>query len=186
MIAAILAATALAAPDLTTGDWVVVAVHRVIAPDQIPGQCFVQAKVDQVVHGETYKPGQAVALTVAVFTIVLVLFATRIIRVTERMRMVVMVGMIAIALVYLVSFIVSLFGSKVPMIHDSGPVGIGFSLVVVGFAAFKLLIDFDIVERGIAMRAPRYMEWYAAFGLLLTIIWLYMELLRLLAKLRQR
>ena len=77
-------------------------------------------------------------------------------------------------------------GVHVPFIHDAGPLGIVFSLVVVGIAAFNLLLDFDFVERGVAAGAPRYMEWYAAFGLLVTLVWLYLELLRLLAKLRQR
>lgn len=129
---------------------------------------------------------QAVLLTVAVFAIMLVLFATGAIRVTEKLRMAVIVSTLAIAAVYLVSFIWSFFGSGVPMIHDAGPVGIAFSLLVVGVASFNLLLDFDFVQRGVAARAPRYMEWYAAFGLMVTLVWLYLEILRLLAKLRER
>ena len=129
---------------------------------------------------------QAVLVTIAVFSVMLVLFATGTIKVTDRLRIAVVAATGAIFLTYLVSWIVSLFTSGVPFIHDAGPMGILFSLVVVGVAAFNLLLDFDLVQRGVAMRAPKYMEWYAAFGLMVTIIWLYLEILRLLSKLRQR
>ena len=129
---------------------------------------------------------QAVALTLGVLAVMLVLYATRTIRVTERLRAVIFVSMLAIMAVYLVSIVANLFGASVPLIYDSGPIGIGFSLLVCGVAAFRLLLDFDFIERGIAMRAPRYMEWFAAFGLLLTLVWLYLEILRLLSKLRSR
>lgn len=130
---------------------------------------------------------QAIGLTVGVFVVMLVLFATRTIRMTDKMRTVIMVGTGAVALVYLVSIGMNLiFDASMPLIHDSGPLGIVFSLAVVGLAAFNLLVDFDLVERGIEMRAPKYMEWYAAFGLMVTLVWLYLELLRLLAKLRDR
>jgi uncharacterized YccA/Bax inhibitor family protein len=128
---------------------------------------------------------QAVGLTVGVFLVMLVLFASRTIRVTEKLRMGIIAGTLAICAVYLVSIVLSLFGTDVPMIHDAGPVGIVFSLVVVGLAAMNLLLDFDLIEKGIAMQAPRYMEWYAAFALFVTLIWLYLELLRLLGKLRR-
>jgi uncharacterized YccA/Bax inhibitor family protein len=130
---------------------------------------------------------QAIGLTVGVFLLMLVLFATRTIRMTDKLRTVIMVGTGAVALVYLVSIGMNLiFGASMPLIHDSGPLGIVFSLAVVGLAAFNLLVDFDLVERGIEMRAPKYMEWYAAFALMVTLVWLYLELLRLLAKLRER
>jgi len=130
---------------------------------------------------------QAIGLTVGVFVIMLVLYATRTIRMTDKMRTIIMVGTGAVALVYLVSIGMNLiFDASMPLIHDSGPLGILFSLAVVGLAAFNLLVDFDMVERGIDMGAPKYMEWYAAFGLMVTLIWLYLELLRLLAKLRER
>jgi uncharacterized YccA/Bax inhibitor family protein len=89
-------------------------------------------------------------------------------------------------LVYLVSFIMSFFGTSIPMIHSSGPIGIIFSLVVVGIAALNLTLDFDIIEKGSKMGAPKYMEWYSAFGLMVTLVWLYIEILRLLAKIRGR
>jgi uncharacterized YccA/Bax inhibitor family protein len=129
---------------------------------------------------------QAVMLTIAVFTIMLVLFATGTIKVTDKLRTGIIVATGAIALVYLVTIVLGLFGAEVPMIHEAGPVGIGFSLLVVGIAAFNLLLDFDFIQKGVAMRAPKYMEWYAAFGLMVTLIWLYLEILRLLAKLRER
>jgi uncharacterized YccA/Bax inhibitor family protein len=130
---------------------------------------------------------QAIGLTIGVFVVMLVLFATRTIRMTDKLRTGIMVATAAIALVYLVSIGMNLlFDASMPLIHDSGPLGIGFSLFVVGLAAFNLLVDFDMVEQGIAMRAPKYMEWYAAFGLMVTLVWLYLEILRLLAKLRDR
>jgi uncharacterized YccA/Bax inhibitor family protein len=85
-----------------------------------------------------------------------------------------------------VSLVLNLFGVAMPYIHDSGPIGIGFSIVVVVIAALNLVLDFDFIENGAARGAPKYMEWYAAFGLLVTLIWLYIEILRLLAKLRGR
>ncbi len=129
---------------------------------------------------------QAIGLTFGVFAMMLVLYASGTIRVTDKLRKAVIAATGAVALVYIVSIVARLFGGSVPMIHESGPVGIGFSLLVVGIAAFNLLLDFDFIERGVKMGAPRYMEWYGAFGLLVTLVWLYIELLRLLAKLRSR
>ncbi len=129
---------------------------------------------------------QAVGLTIGVFAIMLFLYATRIIKVTNKLRTGIIAATGAVMVVYLVSILLHVFGVNVPFIHDAGPVGILFSLVVVGIAAFNLLLDFDFVERGVAAGAPRYMEWYAAFGLLVTLVWLYLELLRLLSKLRSR
>ena len=129
---------------------------------------------------------QAVGLTIGVFVVMLVLYATGTIKVTEKLRTGIIAATGAVFLVYAVSIVLRLFGSGVPMIHEAGPVGIGFSLLVVGIAAFNLLLDFDFMERGVRMGAPRYMEWYAGFGLILTLVWLYLELLRLLSKLRSR
>ena len=128
---------------------------------------------------------QAVALTVGVFAVMLFLYATRVIRVTEKLRMGIVAAVGAIFLVYLVNMVLRLFGAEVPFIHDAGPVGIIISLVIVGVAAFSLLLDFDLIERGVEAGAPKHMEWYAAFGLLVTLIWLYLELLRLLGKLQR-
>lgn len=129
---------------------------------------------------------QAVGLTIGVFLLMLMLFATGRIRVTPKLTAGIAVATGAVFLVYAASFVLSLFGSGVPYIHDSGPIGIGFSVVVVGIAAFNLLIDFDFIDRAEAAGAPRRMEWYAAFSLVVTLVWLYLELLRLLGKLRSR
>ncbi|MEA2703718.1 MAG: hypothetical protein QOD63_1663 [Actinomycetota bacterium] len=127
---------------------------------------------------------QAVGLTVGVLAMMLFLYATRVIKVTEKLRIGIIAATGAVFLVYLVSMVLSLFGVGVPFIHESGPVGIIFSLVVVGIAAMNLVLDFDFIERGAAAGAPKYMEWYGAFGLMVTLVWLYLELLRLLGKVR--
>jgi uncharacterized YccA/Bax inhibitor family protein len=129
---------------------------------------------------------QAVGLTVAVFGLMWFAFATRLIRVTDKLRTGIFVATGAVALVYLVGLVARLFGGEVGFINEPTTFGIVFSLVVVGIAAFNLLLDFDLVERGVEQGAPKYMEWYAAFGLLVTLVWLYLELLRLLSKLRER
>lgn len=128
---------------------------------------------------------QALFLTGAVFLVMLGLFVTRTIRVTQKLRTGIIVATISVMGVYLLSWILSFFGVQNPAVYSAGPLGIVFSLVVVGIAAFNLLLDFDFVERAVAAKAPRYLEWYAAFGLMVTLIWLYLELLRLLAKLRE-
>lgn len=128
---------------------------------------------------------QAVGLTVGVFLVMLFLYAMRIIRATPKFMRGIMCATGAVMLVYVASFLARIFGADIPFIHDAGPIGIGFSLVVVTIAALNLILDFDFIERGVAMQAPRHMEWYGAFGLLVTLIWLYLELLRLLSKLRR-
>ena len=129
---------------------------------------------------------QAVALTIGVFAVMLFLYGTRIIKVTEKLRMGIFAATGAVCLVYLANLVFSLFGADLPFLHDTGPIGIAISLAIVGVAAFNLLLDFDFVERGVAAGAPAKIEWYAAFGLLVTIVWLYLELLRLLAILQGR
>lgn len=127
---------------------------------------------------------QAVALTSAVFLIMFGLYATRIIRVTDWLTRAIIGATGAIFLVYMASWILGLFGIQIPWIHDSGPIGIIFSIIVVGIAAFNLLLDFDVIEKGASRGLPKSMEWYAAFGLMVTLIWLYIEILNLLIKLR--
>ena len=127
---------------------------------------------------------QALLATGATVLVMLVLWATRTIRVTDRLRSVVLGATVAVFAFYLISIVMSLFGFSAPLVWDTGVLGIGFSLVVVAIAAFNLLLDFDLIEKGVAARAPAYMDWYAAFGLIVTIVWLYLEILRLLAKLR--
>jgi uncharacterized YccA/Bax inhibitor family protein len=129
---------------------------------------------------------QAVMLTFGVLAVMLFLFQTRIIRVTEKLRAGIVIATGGILLVYVVGWIMSFFGAGIPFIHQSGAVGIGFSVFVVGIAAFNLLLDFDMIETGAQSGAPRFMEWYCAFALMVTLIWLYLEILRLLSKMQRR
>ena len=126
----------------------------------------------------------AILATVAVFIVMLVLFVTRTITVTNKLRSVIIGATLGIALFYFASLILALFGVQIPFVWEGGVGGILFSVFVVGIAALNLLLDFDSIERGVAMGAPKYMNWYGAFGLMITIIWLYMEILRLLGKAR--
>lgn len=128
---------------------------------------------------------QATMLTFGVLFSLLLAYKSRLIKVTENLRLGIVAATGAVALVYLISIVGGFFGWKMPLIHDSGPIGILFSVVVVGIASFNLVLDFDFIERGDGV-APKYMEWYAAFGLVVTLVWLYLELLRLLSKLRSR
>jgi len=130
--------------------------------------------------------GQAVMLTVAVLLIMLVIYKTGIIPINQKFMMGLTMATGAIFLVYLCSWIFSFFGRSLPFIYSSTPMGIGFSVIVVGIAAFNLLADFYMIEQGSRMGAKKYMEWYGAFGLMVTLIWLYLEILRLLAKMRRR
>jgi uncharacterized YccA/Bax inhibitor family protein len=127
----------------------------------------------------------AVALTFGVLACLLAVYRTGIIPVTSTFRTIVVSATAAIFLVYLVSIVLSLFGGGIPFIHDGGPIGILFSLVVVVVASLNLVLDFDLIERGAALGAPKFMEWYAAFALMVTLVWLYLEMLRLLSKLRR-
>ena len=129
---------------------------------------------------------QAVALTFGVFFCLLLVYTSRLIKVTQNFRLGIAAATGGIFLIYLASFVLGFFGINVPLIHESGLIGIGFSLFVVVIAALNLVLDFDFIENGAARGAPKYMEWYGAFGLLVTLIWLYIEILRLLAKLRSR
>ena len=129
---------------------------------------------------------QAVALTMAVTLVMLALYGTRVIRVTAKLQAGIIAATGAVCLVYLAAIAMRFFGMQMPFLHDTGPIGIGISLVIVGIAAFNLLLDFDLIEKGVQGRAPKYMEWYAGFALLVTLVWLYLEILRLLSKLRSR
>ncbi|MCO5311870.1 MAG: Bax inhibitor-1/YccA family protein [Microthrixaceae bacterium] len=126
----------------------------------------------------------AVLATAGVFAAMLVLYGFRVLRVTPRMTKAVIAATFGVLVVYLVNFVVGLFTSGPSMLAGSGPVSIAVSVIVVGIAAFNLLLDFDFIEKGVANRLPKEYEWFAAFGLMVTIIWLYLELLRLLSKLR--
>lgn len=138
---------------------------------------------------ETYHDGivvQAAGATVAVFAVMLFLYSTRIIKVTDRFRRIVIGATVGIMVFYLVSFVINLLGGNVPFLQSTSLLGIGFSFLVAGIAAFNLALDFDFIERGSNMGLPKHMEWMAALGLVVTIVWLYLEILRLLSKLRSR
>jgi uncharacterized YccA/Bax inhibitor family protein len=127
---------------------------------------------------------QAVGLTFGVLTVMLGLYGSRVIQVTEKFKIGVIAATGGVCLVYLVDFVANFFGAHLPFIHDSGIWGIGFSLVVVVIAALNLILDFDFIEQGVRRQAPKYMEWYGGFSLLVTLVWMYLEILRLLAKTR--
>jgi uncharacterized YccA/Bax inhibitor family protein len=129
---------------------------------------------------------QAVGLTFGTLLALLMAYRSGVIKATENFKLGVVAATGGIALLYLVSMGMSFFGRQIPYIHESGPIGIGFSLFVVVLAALNLVLDFDFIEKGAERGAPKYMEWYGAFGLMVTLIWLYLEILRLLAKARKR
>jgi uncharacterized YccA/Bax inhibitor family protein len=129
---------------------------------------------------------QAALLTLGILFALLFAYQSRLIQATENFKLGLVAATGGIAIVYLASIVLSFFGIQIPLIHQSGLVGIGFSLVVVVIAALNLVLDFDFIEKGVAQGAPKYMEWQSALGLLVTIVWLYIEMLRLLSKLRSR
>ncbi|GAB5441864.1 MAG: Bax inhibitor-1/YccA family protein [Fuerstiella sp.] len=129
---------------------------------------------------------QACAVTFGVLAVMMILYQTGTIRVTNKLRFGIVAAGGAIFLVYLINIIMSFFGAGIGFIHNSGPLGIAFSVLAAGVAAFFLLLDFDQIDRLAASRAPKYMEWYGAFTLLMTLVWLYLEILRLLSKLQSR
>lgn len=136
---------------------------------------------------ETYYEGIVVAAagtTIAVFFVMLVLYRTRIIKVTNRFRRIVVGATFGVMIFYGISLLINLFGGNVSFLTSSSGLSIGFSFLVAGLAAFNLALDFDLVERGTREGFPKQMEWVAALGLLVTLVWLYLEILRLLAKLR--
>ena len=129
---------------------------------------------------------QAVGLTLFTLVALLLVYRSGLIKVSDNFRIGVMAATGGIALLYLVGFVLSFFGKAIPYIHESGLIGIGFSLLVVVIASMNLVLDFDFIERGAESGAPKYMEWFAAFGLMVTLVWLYLEFLRLLSKLNSR
>jgi len=128
----------------------------------------------------------AVLLTLGTFAAMLALYRSGFIKVTHKFRMGVMAATGGIFFVYLASFVLGFFGINLSLIHGNGLFGIGFSLVIVGIAAMNLVLDFDFIEQAANRDAPRYIEWYAGFGLMVTLVWLYLEFLRLLAKIQRR
>ena len=129
---------------------------------------------------------QAVALTFGTLFCLLLAYKSGLIKVTENFKLGIVAATGGIFLIYMISMVMGFFGARIPFIHESGPIGIGFSLFVVAIAALNLVLDFDYIEKGAKHGAPKYMEWYGAFALMVTLIWLYMEILRLLSKTRRR
>ena len=128
----------------------------------------------------------AVALTFGTLGVMLLAYTSGLIRATKKFKIGVVAATGAIAIVYLIDLVLRFFGMQVPLINESGPLGIVVSLVIVGIAALNLILDFDFVETGVQEHAAKYMEWYGAFGLMVTLIWLYLEILRLMSKMRRR
>jgi uncharacterized YccA/Bax inhibitor family protein len=143
----------------------------------------ISALYEQQLHGIVF---QAIGLTFGVLAVMLVLYRSGIIKVTDRFRMIVLAATGGIALFYLVTIVLGFFHVSVPLMYGGGTGAIVFSLVVVAIAALNLALDFDFIARGAEQGAPKFMEWYAAFGLMVTLIWLYLEILRLLANSRRR
>lgn len=129
---------------------------------------------------------QAVLLTFGTLFALLFAYRSGLIRATENFKLGVVAATGGIALIYLATIVLRMFDINIPFIHDSGLIGIGFSLFVVVIAALNLVLDFDFIEHGVEQGAPKYMEWYGAFGLMVTLVWLYVEFLRLLSKLQSR
>ena len=160
-------------------------IARVTAPIYAVGEGLALGSISAIF--EAQYPGivvQAVLLTFGVFITMMVLFATGTIRVTQKLRMVVICAMFSVMFVYLADIIAGFFSASLPLVNSSSPWGILFSLVVVVVASLNLLLNFDFIKQAVDYQAPRYMEWFAAFGLMLALVWLYLEILRLLAKLR--
>jgi len=129
---------------------------------------------------------QAVLLTCGTFLCLLLAYRSGLIKATENFKLGIVAATGAIGLIYLASFLLGFFGIQIPYIHGNGIFGIIFSLVVVVIAALNLVLDFDFIEQGAERGAPKYMEWYASYGLLVTLVWLYIEILKLLMKLASR
>ncbi len=129
---------------------------------------------------------QAVSLTCATLFIMLFVYGTGLIKVTDKLRAGIVSATGAVCLVYIGSMLLSLFGVSIPGLGQPTPIGIGIGLVIVGIAAFNLLLDFDMIEKGARVSAPKYMEWYTAFGLILTLVWLYLEILKVLRQFADR
>ncbi len=138
---------------------------------------------------ETKYPGlvmQAVGLTFGVALAMFLLYNFRIIKATEKFKSVIIASTLGIGIFYLITMVLNMFGVNVSFMHDSSLLSIGISLFVVAIASMNLILDFDMIEQGAERGAPKFMEWYGAFGLLVTIVWLYIEMLKLLSKLGSR
>ena len=143
----------------------------------------ISAWLEQTYHGIAI---QALGLTLAVTLVMLMLYTAGILRATPRFTVGVIAATGGIFVVYLVDMVLRFFGHQVPFLNSSGPLGIGISVVIVIIAALNLILDFGFVETGVHAGAPKYMEWYGAFGIMVTLVWMYVEVLRLLSKMRNR
>lgn len=128
----------------------------------------------------------AVGLTFGTVIAMYLLYSFKVVRATQKFKAVIVTATAGIAIFYLIALVLRMFGIQMAFLHEGSTFGIGFSLVVVAIAALNLILDFDMIEKGSEAGAPKYMEWYGAFGLMVTIVWLYLEILRLLSKLSSR
>ncbi|HTZ74779.1 MAG TPA: Bax inhibitor-1/YccA family protein [Candidatus Aquilonibacter sp.] len=143
----------------------------------------ISATFEQAYHG---LPMQALGLTFGVTLVMLVLYTSRVLRATPKFTMGVVAATGGVFLVYMADIVLRFFGKAVPLLNSAGPWGIAISVVIVIIAALNLIVDFGVVESGVQAGAPKYMEWYGAFGIIVTLVWMYLEMLRLLAKRRQQ
>ena len=173
----------------------VIALFTIFRPKNSPYTAPAYAAIEGVALGgitmifEAQYPGigiQAIGLTFGILASLLFCYKSGIIQPTENFRLMIFAGTMGIFILYLVSFIMSFFGNSIGFIHSNGLFGIGFSLFVVAIASLNLVLDFDFIEEGAEKGMPKYLEWYGAFSLMVTLIWLYLEILRLLAKIRSR
>jgi len=173
----------------------VVALITIFKPAVSPFTAPVYAALEGLALGaisaifEARYPGiviQAVALTFGTLFALLIAYRSRLIPVTENFKLGIVAATGGIAIFYLVAMALSFFGIRIAFLHEGSALGIGFSLFVIVIAALNLVLDFDFIEKGAEHGAPKFMEWYGAFGLMVTLVWLYLEILRLLSKLRSR
>jgi uncharacterized YccA/Bax inhibitor family protein len=160
---------------------------KFLAPVYAVGDGFFLGVISKAYEG--YQDGivvQAVGATLGVFVVMLVLYRTKIIKVTDKFRKIIITATMGLMVFYLFSFIINLFGGGVSFLHSTSLLSIGFSVFAAGLAAMNLALDFDFIEKGAKQGLPKGMEWFAAFALVVTLVWLYLELLRLLSKLQRR
>ena len=173
----------------------VIALFTIFRPKNSPYTAPAYAAIEGVALGgitmifEAQYPGigiQAIGLTFGILASLLFCYKSGIVKPTENFRLMIVSATGGILILYLVNLIMSFFGNSIGFIHSNGIGGIVFSLFVVGIASLNLVLDFDFIEEGSEAGLPKYMEWYGAFSLMVTLVWLYLEILRLLAKIRSR
>lgn len=189
-------ASALALPLAIGGGILAFVLALVVSfkPETAPFLSPVYAVAEGVLLGalsrlfEAFYPGiamQAVLGTGVITGVMLLLYRSKVIRATPMLKKVVISMTLAVGLMYVIAFGIRMFGYQMPLLNDSGVYGIGLSLFLIGLAAFNLILDFDLIEQGEAQGAPKSFEWYGAFALLVTVAWIYFEVLRLLSKMRR-